>query len=44
MLEEEKGLHHGISSYMLATWPLEAHPCFSNTDNFLKVEKHPLKG
>jgi hypothetical protein len=41
--EEEKGLHHDMSVYMLETWPLEAHPCFSNTNDFLKVEKCPLK-
>jgi hypothetical protein len=29
---------------MLDMWPLEAYPCFSNTNNFFKVEKRPLKG
>jgi hypothetical protein len=42
--EEEKGLHHDESAYMLDMWPLEAYPCFSNTNDFLKVEKRPLKG
>jgi hypothetical protein len=27
---------------MLDMWPLEAYPCFSNTD-FFKVAKRPLK-
>jgi hypothetical protein len=29
---------------MLDMWPLEAYPFFSNTNDFFKVEKHPLKG
>jgi hypothetical protein len=29
---------------MLDMWPLEAYPCFSNTNDFLKVAKRPLKG
>jgi hypothetical protein len=29
---------------MLNMWPLEAHPCFSNTNGFFKVAKRPLKG
>jgi hypothetical protein len=29
---------------MLDMWPLEAYPCFSNTNNFFQVEKCPLKG
>jgi hypothetical protein len=42
--EEKKGLHHDESAYMLYMWPLEAYPCFSNTNDFLKVVKRPLKG
>jgi hypothetical protein len=40
----EEGLHHDMSSYMIDTLPLEAHPCFSKTNDFLKVEKRSLKG
>jgi hypothetical protein len=29
---------------MFGMWPLEAYPCFSNTNNFFKVAKRPLKG
>jgi hypothetical protein len=29
---------------MLDMWPLEAYPCFSNTNDFFKVAKCPLKG
>jgi hypothetical protein len=25
-------------------WPLEAYPCFSSTNDFFNVAKHPLKG
>jgi hypothetical protein len=42
--EEEKGLHHDESSQMFDMCSLEAYPCFSNTNDFLKVEKCPLKG
>ena len=28
---------------MLDMWPLEAYTCFSNTNDFFKVEKHPLE-
>jgi hypothetical protein len=42
--EEVKGIHHDESDYMLEMYPWEAYPCFSNTNDFLKVEKHPLKG
>jgi hypothetical protein len=38
---EEEGLHHDESDYMLDMWPLEAYPCFSNTNEFLKVENVP---
>jgi hypothetical protein len=30
--------------YILDTWPWEALPSFSNTNDLLKVEKRPLKG
>jgi hypothetical protein len=39
----EEGIHHDESDYMLYMWPLESNPFFSNTNDFLKVEKHPLK-
>jgi hypothetical protein len=29
---------------MFDMWPLEAYSCFSNTNDFFKVEKQPLKG
>jgi hypothetical protein len=44
MFEEEKVIHHYDIYYMLDMWHLEAYPCFSNINDFLKVEKRPLKG
>jgi len=29
---------------MIDTWPWEAFPYFSNTNDLFKVAKHPLKG
>ena len=29
---------------MLDMFPLEAYPCFSNTNDFFKVAKHHLEG
>jgi hypothetical protein len=42
--EEENSLHYDESAYMLEIWPLDAYPCFSNINDFLKVAKRPLKG